>query len=275
MKYRIIRNIESIQNIYKSVENYNQKVAIANIAAQDYSVGETITSIKTTATQYDLKDGDVINIGGQKLIISSDTASTATTLPVESTVLSFPLDIGDGLEIDMNDLFVQYQRKSAGTIAGMPVDGNDLGPINYAAGVYSIIGLDPTYIKILPRDFMVNDDVGSATDTPPAVFGDGTNTGVSVEDASQELIATVNIPYGTTATEVTVWASNTTKDVEVYEMDINANGKGSDIGTGTTNGSAIDITDTAATTTNYLMIIVKVSSTNHRVWGGKVTLTQN
>ena len=58
-------------------------------------------------------------------------------------------------------------------------------------------------------------------------------------------------------------------------MTISANGKGSAIGTGTTNGSAIDITDTAATPTNYLMIIVKVSSTNHRVWGGTVTLTQN
>ena len=121
---------------------------------------------------------------------------------------------------------------------------------------------------------MVNDDATPA-DATPAVFGDGTNTGVSVEDTTQELIATVNIPFGTTATEVTVWASNTTKDVEVYEMDINLNGKGSDIGTGTTNGSAIDITDTASTITNYLMIIVKVSSTNHRVWGGKVTLTQN
>ena len=57
-------------------------------------------------------------------------------------------------------------------------------------------------------------------------------------------------------------------------MSIASNGKGSAIGTGTTNGSAIDITDTAATAVNYLMIIVKVSSTNHRVWGGTVILTQ-
>ena len=35
-------------------------------------------------------------------------------------------------------------------------------------------------------------------------------------------------------------------------------GIGSDIGTGTTNGSSITITDTAATATNYLLLIVKV-----------------
>ena len=156
----------------------------------------------------------------------------------------------------------------------MPVDSDSFGPLEYKGGVYYITGVDPIYMKILPRDFMVNDD-SSASNLPPAVFSDGTNTGVHVEDTDQELIATVNIPYGTTATEVAIWASNTTKDVEVYEMDINANGKGSDLGTGTTNGSAIDITDTASTTTNYLMIIVKVSNTNHRVWGGSVTLTQN
>ena len=63
--------------------------------------------------------------------------------------------------------------------------------------------------------------------------------------------------------------------MEVYEASIAANGIGSAIGTGTSNGSTIDITDTAATTTNYLVILVKVTTTSQRVYGGKVTLTQN
>ena len=137
-----------------------------------------------------------------------------------------------------------------------------------------MVGVDTLYVKILPNDFMVNDDA-SSPDITPAVFGDGTNTGVSVENTAQELIATVNIPSGTTATEVYIWGSNTTKSVEVYEMDIDANGKGSTVGTGTTDGSAISIGTIASSDTNYLMIKVLVSSTNHRIWGGKVTLTQN
>ena len=98
---------------------------------------------------------------------------------------------------------------------------------------------------------------------------------MQVGDAAQEMIATVNIPYGTTATEVYVWGSVTTKVVEAYVGNVNANGIGSAIGTGTTNGSAISITSTASTETNYLLILVKVTATSNRIYGGKVTLTQN
>lgn len=253
--------------------NITSQFQLANLTAE-YDGGTTITSIAVDKTLIALKDGDIIRVNNQQLVVSADAATNSTSISVDSITLDYTLTFRDKIVIDQDNLFVQYQRKTQGTIAGMPVDENDLGPIHYESGVYSITGVDPTYIKILPNQFMVNDDA-SSPDITPAVFGDGTNTGVSVENTSQELIATVNIPYGTTATEVYVWASNTTKSVEVYEMSISANGKGSTIGTGTTNGSAIDITDTAATNTNYLMIKVLVSSTNHRVWGGKVTLTQN
>jgi len=106
-------------------------------------------------------------------------------------------------------------------------------------------------------------------------FKDGTNTGLTVGDSSQEMIATVNIPYGTTATEVTIWSSSTARVVEVYEASVSSNGIGSAIGTGTANGTAISITSTAAGTMNYLVILVKVTNTSQRVYGGQVTLTQN
>ena len=264
---------------FVKAENGQNKFHLSQLTSE-YNEGDAITTstaINCRKLVLALKAGDKIIINGTSLTVYADAAVNATSFFVQAITLDEALDLNANIAIDQNNMFVQYQRKTEGTIGAMPVTATTLGPIEYDpdTGVASITGVDPTYVKILPRDFMVNDDVGSATDTPPAVFGDGTNTGVSVEDTSQELIATVNIPYGTTATHVTIWSSNTTKDVEVYEMNINANGKGSDIGTGTTNGSAIDITDTAATTTNYLMIIVKVSSTNHRVWGGTVTLTQN
>ena len=253
---------------------------IATVTRTRVSAG-TITSINIQDIgETLLKSGDIIRIYDSvqgvnfKFTLSADQTSGDTSLSVVSQSITSPITLGSQITISDSDLFVQYQRKTQGTIAGMPVDADDLGPIGYKGGIYYILGVDTTYIQILPSDFMVNDDVGSATDTPPAVFVDGTNTGVAVEDTDQELIATVKIPYNTTATEVTIWASNTTKDVEVYEMSVNANGKGSTIGTGTTNGSPIDITDTLHDGVNYLMIIVKVSSTNHRVWGGTVTLSQ-
>ena len=274
MKYKLGKISTVSGNTFEPTKNAGQRVELAKLTSVEMYEGLTITSIDVSATAFDMKSGDKINIGGQSLTLSADAAATATTLSVASTALSQDMQLNATIEIDQTNLFVQYQRKTEGTIAGMPVRNDTFGPISFGDGTYSIIGVDPTYVKILPRDFMVNDDATPA-DATPAVFGDGTNTGVSVEDTSQELIATVNIPYGTTATHVAVWGSNTTKTVEVYEMNINANGKGSDIGTGTTDGSAIHITDTAATATNYLMIKIIVSSTNHRIWGGTVTLTQN
>jgi hypothetical protein len=213
---------------------------------------------------------------GQRIAfeINADQSAGDTTLTVVAKTIDFDLRVGAIIGIDNENLIQQYQRKTEGTIAGMPVTADSIGKYEYKGGVYSIVGVDPIYVKVLPSDFMTNDDA-SSPDITPAIFNDGTNTGVSVENTSQELIATVNIPYGTTATEVAVWGSNTSKSVEIYEANIASNGIGSAIGTGTTNGSAISIGTIAATTVNYLVIKVLVSSTNHRIWGGKVTLTQN
>ncbi len=233
-----------------------------------------ITALAVTATKVDLKIGDRIMINGQAFQIAADSSAGARALTITSITPSIPLTIGDKISIDKENLFVQYQRKTEGSVGGMPVNANSIGKYSITGGNYYVVGVDTLYVKILPRDFMVNDDA-SSPDITPAIFGDGTNTGVSVENTAQELIATVNIPTGTTATEVYVWGSNTTKSVEVYQMNINANGKGSTIGTGVTDGAAISIGTIASSDTNYLMIKVLVSSTNHRIWGGKVTLTQN
>ena len=206
--------------------------------------------------------------------VSSDVARTDTTISVVSKTITDDIREGSIIGIDNKNLFQQYQRKTEGSVGGMPVTTNAIGKYSITGGNYFMVGVDTLYVKILPRDFMVNDDA-SSPDITPVIFNDGTNTGVSVENTSQELIATVNIPSGTTATEVYIWGSNTTKSVEVYQMDIDSNGKGSTVGTGTTNGSAISIGTIASSDTNYLMIKVLVSSTNHRIWGGKVTLTQN
>ena len=206
--------------------------------------------------------------------VSADVARTDTTISVVSNTITDDIRVGAIIGIDNKNLFEQYQRKTEGSVGGMPVTANSIGKYSITGGNYYMVGVDTLYVKILPSDFMVNDDA-SSPDITPAVFGDGTNTGVSVENTSQELITTVNIPSGTTATEVYIWGSNPTKSVEVYEMDINANGKGSKIGTGVTDGTAISIGTIASSDTNYLMIKVLVSSTNHRIWGGKVTLTQN
>jgi len=203
--------------------------------------------------------------------VASDVSSTDTRIPVVSKTITNDIREGAGVGIDNENLFEQYQRKTQGTIAGMPVTSTAIGKYEFTGGLYYMVGVDTTYVKVLPRDFVINDDGSNEA----LEFKDGTNTGLTVGDSNQEMIATVNIPSGTTATEVRIWSSSTARTVEVYEAGISTNGIGSAIGTGTADGNPISITATAATSYNYLVILVKVTNTSNRVYGGLVTLTQN
>ena len=264
MAYKLIKKPTIGGNVFEKPKNFGQRVQLATVSEHNLYADLTITAVAVTSTAFDMKSGDKINIGGQLLTLDADAAATATSLSVSSTVLDFDINFNANVEIDPTNLFVQYQRKTEGKIGGMEVGEKYLGPITVdtpGVGNYSIIGVDPTYVKILPRDFMVNED--ATTLIPALQFKDGTSSsGLTVEDAAQEMVATVNIPYGTTATEVTIWGSVSGKTVEVYECGVDTNGIGSAIGTGTTNGTAISITDTAATATNYLLINISKGNSN-------------
>mgnify|MGYP006408096281 CR=1 FL=1 len=122
-------------------------------------------------------------------------------------------------------------------------------------------------IKILPSDFMINDDAAS-----PLSFKDGSNSGVHVNDAANEVIAFVTIPEGMKATLVDVYGTHN-KTLKVWAPDLNASFDftGTTLGTGAMN-TQLDITDTNATATNYLAIQVTLTATSQRIWGGVVTI---
>lgn len=228
------------------------------------AIGEAIFDTGDKVVLIDAETGEK-----QELEINATQGATDTSLTIVSYDFSRYVSIASYISHSEKDMIVQYQRKSRGTIGGMPVAASAFGPIELKTGEFYIIGVNTTYIKILPRDFMINED-GSYE---ALEFKDSANSGLQVGDASQEMIATVDIPYKTKATAVAVWGSNTTKTVEVYEGGVDVNGIGSSIGSGTTNGSAISITNTTASDTNYLIILVKVTATSNRIYGGKVTLT--
>tara|TARA_R110001599_G_scaffold28746_1_gene99090 strand:+ start:568 stop:1368 length:801 start_codon:yes stop_codon:yes gene_type:complete len=266
----MIKRVNNITQLNK--EEISNSFAIGLLTA-DYDDGATITSIAVTSTSIALKDGDKFTIVGQEFTVGADTAAASTAIAVDSVALSFPIQRRDRVEINKENLYLQYQRKTEGTIGGMPVTADSIGPITLdELGHYEITGVDPTYVKVLPRDFMINEDGAYEA----LEFKDSANSGLQVGDAAQEMVATVNIPYGTSATHAAVFGSNTSKVVEVYECNVNANGIGSSIGTGTTDGALIELSSpVASSSTNYLLILVKVTATSNRIYGGKVTLTQN
>ena len=123
-------------------------------------------------------------------------------------------------------------------------------------------------IKILPSDFMINDDAAS-----PLSFKDGSNSGVHVNDTANEAIAFVAIPEGMKATALDIYATHT-RAISVYEVDLNASFDftGTADETGNCNTQITIDPNINATATNYLAIIIALNNSVHRIWGGVLTI---
>jgi len=122
-------------------------------------------------------------------------------------------------------------------------------------------------IKILPSDFMINNDAAV-----PLSFKDDSNSGVHINDTDNEAIAFVTIPEGMKATLVDVYGTHN-KVLKVWEVDVHESFDftSTTAGTGAVN-TQLDITDVDATATNYLAIQVTLTNAAHRIWGGVVTI---
>tara|TARA_R100000808_G_scaffold15763_1_gene36093 strand:- start:94 stop:3087 length:2994 start_codon:yes stop_codon:yes gene_type:complete len=243
----------------------NQALRLTNLSA-DVAAG-TVTSLtiiplnrnvygetKLYAQNTIIKEGDKFILEGRgffhEFTAASDVSDTATSISVDSTTTISAFYVGDQISVNHRDLYQQYQHKTRGTIGGDTI----------------ITGVDTDYIKLIPRDFISNDDVANKE----WAFDDTGTTGVRIFNASTELWAFVPIPYGKKATHVAVWGNNT-KDVEAYELDVNASGIGTALGSGTV-GTEFSITNLSSDATNYLGVKVITTGTSNRIYGGKITL---
>jgi hypothetical protein len=126
-------------------------------------------------------------------------------------------DVGD-LSIQQKandkDIIFKCDDGSGGTTPYLTLDG----------GSEEVVFSKPivtaeTQIKVLPHQFMSNEDGGQ---NKSVQFRDDTIIGVRATSNDAELYAFVEIPYGKTATNVTVYGNDTNLVVNVYESDINA-----------------------------------------------------
>ena len=124
-----------------------------------------------------------------------------------------------------------------------------------------------TRIKILPRDFLVNDDSINAR-----VLFDEDAGGIRTAAVADELYATIAIPTGYQATHARIYSSDTSLTVTVYKTAIGvAFHVKNTLGSGTTNAE-IDIEDTASDDTNYLVIGVATAAIDDLLYGGYITI---
>ena len=132
-------------------------------------------------------------------------------------------------------------------------------------GAYSI-----TKIKIMPTDFISNDDRGSAY----AIVEDDTadTLGIRVGHSAVELYAFVRIPDGYKATHVLISASASTSNAVTCKSFNYTTGATTDLETFDFNSNE-DITDVTGATTTDLAIKLAPAATGTIIYGATVTIT--
>ena len=177
----------------------------------------------------------------------------------------------------LKDIIVESSLTKLGTITSGIWNGTAIATAYIADDAVTFAkasGVSPkvfgSTIKILPSDFMSNDDGGATKFGIGFVETDGTSFGMKIPNAGTELLAFVSIPEGMKATHVDIFDDSDDRAIEVFEANVNSRTITSK-GSGNCN-TTLDITDVNATATNYLIVLVTTTATSDRTYGGTITI---
>tara|TARA_R110000787_G_scaffold278204_1_gene387846 strand:+ start:361 stop:1257 length:897 start_codon:yes stop_codon:yes gene_type:complete len=262
------------------VQGADGKVGFRTGAEVLSDIGASIASGDITS----VVAGDSISGGGTSgdVTLNVDTASTSARGAVElATTAETTTGTDTGRAVTPDGLKDGYRGSTNVTILGTVGTGVWNGTAIATAYIADdavtfakAIGVTPNVfestIKILPSDFMANDDPGV---TKTLQFVDEDASGIKPGDNDTELLAFVSIPEGKSATHAEVFA-DANLAFKVYELNINASVadiSAAEKGSGTCN-TQLDITNVESTETNYLLIQVVTVSKADRVWGARITI---
>ena len=203
-----------------------------------------------------------LSIGGTNIL--ADSSGTTTLSNIDALDATTEATVESAIDT-LGNLTSASSLATIGTVTTGVWQGTVIENIYLKNAPQRVYG--GTTIKILPSDFMANEDAGA---TKTLQFDDTPATGIKPGAASTELLAIIDIPEGKKATHVDIFDNSHNLAIEVFEVNINAAG-GTSKGSGNAN-TTLDITDVNATATNYLMIIVTTTATSNRVFGGTVTI---
>ena len=128
-----------------------------------------------------------------------------------------------------------------------------------------------TLIKVMPHEFMINDDFASGR-AGNIIEDDTADTlGYRMASTATEGYAFIKIPNGYKATHVQVLASASTSNAVTCKTFNYTTGATTDLETFDFNTNS-DITDVTATTTNDLVIKIVPASTSTIIYGATITI---
>ena len=233
---------------------------------------DILTDSSGTAT---LSNIDALDATTEATIESAiDTLSNLTTTGTigtgvwQGTAIAQAYIAGDAINGDkIADDAIDSEHYADGSIDTAHIADDQ---VTFAKAVGMTPNIYGSIIKVLPSDFMANEEPGV---TKTLQFVDNDASGIKPGDNNTELLAFVSIPETMKATHVDVYA-DANLAFSAYELDIHQSVgdiSAASKGTGTCN-TTLDITDVNATATNYLLIQVITVSKADRVWGAKVTI---
>ena len=231
----------------------------------------TSTSVELSTVKIRVKD---LEVTGTTTGIS---ASGDTKLPLAGGTMAGNVDFGD-------NRLLNAQRVSFNDGSGMIteiIDNDDMSStgatkVSSSESIKAYIDAVPTniysktLIKILPHEFMVNDDYNGRASN--MIEDDTADTlGYRMGNTNTEGYAFVKIPEGYKATHVQVLASASTSNAVECKTFNYTTGATTDLETFDFNTDE-NITDVTASTTNDLVIKILPASTSTIIYGAKVTI---
>ena len=230
------------------------------------------TSMEISTTKLRVKDFEVTGTA------TGITHTDDTKLPLAGGTMSGNVDFGDGRLTNLQR--VQFNDGS-GYIAEI-IDNDDMSSatsvkVASSESIKAYVDAVPlgcyskTLIKLMPIDFISNDDRASAY----AVVEDDTadTLGIKAGHSSVELYAFVKIPDGYKATHVQVLASASTSNAVICKTFNYTTGATTDLETFDFNSNT-DITDVTATTTNDLVVKLSPASNVTIIYGATITMVK-
>ena len=233
----------------------------------------TSTAVELSTDKIRVKD---LEVTGTTTGIS---ASDDTKLPLAGGTMTGNVDFGDNDITNIDSLDADKLSIAGGTEMTGFIDADDMSTgasattISSSESIKAYVDAVPTniysktLIKVMPNEFLHNDDRGVRS-----VEDDTSNTlGMRSGHSTQEQYAFIRIPEGYKATHCQVLASASTSNAVTCKTFNYTTGATTDLVTFDLNTNE-NITDVTASTTNDLVIKLTLASTSTIVYGAKVTI---
>ena len=201
-------------NINTTPPNYEEEINSFYLTQLDRTYDEGVVLTKSSSIgcrplAFAIKAGTKILINGISLEIYSDAAQSAVEFFITATTLTESINKGSKITIDKENLFLQYQRKTEGQVAGFDIDADGIskGGIEITGWLNSDT-LEGATVNNLPTALSVKNYVDNSHPAEDQTLQEVTDRGATT---TNDIIgASITLGDGTSNEKIRVYYSDGT-----------------------------------------------------------------